>query len=281
MNNFENIDDYLANRLKGNEKAEFEAQLGQDPALKSEVELQKQIVEGIRQARAAELKAMLSKVSVAGGGAQTEFSVLRIAAGVAIAGVITAATIYYLRSNDFPPIENAAADVTKKEEIKPQETQPEATAPQKDEEEKSATSAEEKKSEKKESASEEIKPAVKPSLDLADPSSELSEENRPTDETPASNSRPEIAPSHVQVEMDSSNKKYDFHYQFRDSKLMLYGSFDRSLYEVLEINTGDHALFLYYKNNFYLIEESQEKITKLTPIKDQELIRRLREYRSK
>lgn len=280
MNNFELIDDYLANRLQGSEKEAFESQLGQDPALKSELDLQKQIVEGIRQARATELKAMLSKVAVGGGGAQVEFSVLRIAAGVVIAGVVSAAAYYYMKSEGFPPIENAAADVTK-EQVKPEESRPEDVSPQ-PENEQSTPAVPQKEIEKKDNdKKEEIQPAVKPSLDIADPSSELSEENKPSVDQPSASDKPEITTSHVQVEMDSSNKKYDFHYQFADHKLMLYGSFDRSLYEVLEINSGNHAIFLFYKNNFYLLDETQEEITKLSPIQDQALLKKLREYRSR
>lgn len=281
MNNFELIDDYLANRLKGREKDEFESQLGNDPALKSEVDLQKQIVEGIRQMRAAELKSMLSKVPVTGGGAQIEFSVLRIAAGVVLAGVVTAAAFYYYNSDDFPPIENAAADVTKKEAVKPEDSKPEQANPQQAPQEKAAATENEKQEATDEEAAEKVQPATKPSLDITDPSDELSEENPASAELPSTSDKREISPSHVQVEMDSSNKKYDFHYQFAGNKLMLYGSFDRSLYEVLEINTGNHALFLFYKNNFYLLDEEQQKIARLSPINDQVLLKKLREYRSR
>jgi len=279
MNNFEVIDDYLANRLQGTEREEFETQLGNDPVLKSELELQRQIIEGIKQARSAELKAMLSKVPVAGGGATIEFSVLRIAAGVLLAGVISAATYYYLKSHGFPPIENAAADVGGKD-VKPKDTKPAETAtPQPDGKQENATPDQQTKSATKKDAPE-VKPVEKPALDLVDPSAELSEGNKSLADQSA-DARPEITGSHIQVDMDSSNKKYNFHYQFVEQKLMLYGSFDRSLFEVLEVNGGDHALFLYYKNNFYVLDETKLEITKLSPIQDQTLLKRLREYRSR
>jgi hypothetical protein len=278
MNNFELIDDYLANKLKGAEREAFENQLGKDPVLKSEFDLQQNIVEGIKQARAAELKSILSKVPVESGGAQVEFTVLRIAAGVLLAGAISAASYYYFKSHGFPPIENAAADVVKTEEKKG-DSNIEATTPKQDLKQEQATPVKPADDATKD-AQEAVTPAVKPSLDVVDPSDELSEENQPSSEH-LSTTRPEISPSHVQVDLDSSNKKYDFHYQFADEKLMLYGSFDRSLYEVLEVNGGNHALFLFYKNNFYLLDESQTEITKLTPIQDQTLLKKLREYRSR
>jgi hypothetical protein len=282
MSNFELIDDYLANRLTGKDRETFEGQLGKDPALKSEVDLQRQIVEGIKQARAAELKAMLSQVSV-GGGAQVEFSVLRIAAGVVIAGVVTAAVYYYFNPSKFPPIDNAAADVTKKENVIPKENQPESSIPQPNkDQDPSATTPDKRDDDKKKSkANDEAAPAVKPKLDIVDPSADLEGNEKPSDGQPALFDKQDLSPSHVQVEMDSSNKKYNFHYQFNDNKLMLYGSFDRSLYEVLEINSSDHALFFYYKNNFYLLDETEEEVTKLSPIQDKELLKKLKAYRSR
>jgi hypothetical protein len=284
MSNFELIDDYLANRLDAKERETFERQLGNDPALKSEVEIQRQIIEGIKQARVAELKAMLSKVPVSGGGAQIEFSVLRIAAGVIIAGVLTAAAYYYFNPSDFPPIDNAAADVTQSDKVIPKEDKPESSIiePETEKVGPAATPEDQNEKDKKVKSKEEsTKPVVKPKIDLVDPSADLQEDEQPGDEQPSVNNRSDISPAHVQVEMDSSNKKYDFHYQFSDSKLMLYGSFDRSLYEVLEINSGEHAVFLYYKNNFYLLDESKEDITRLTPIQDQTLLKKLRAYRSR
>lgn len=60
---------------------------------------------------------------------------------------------------------------------------------------------------------------------------------------------------------------------------MLFGDFDRALYEVLEINGDNHALFLFYKDAYYLLDENQHKVTKLEAIRDSALIAKLREYR--
>ena len=279
MSNFELIDDYLANRLEGKEREGFESQLNNDPALKSEVEIQRQIVEGIKQARAAELKAMLSRVPVTGGGAQVEFSVLRIAAGVILAGVVTAAVYYYFNPSQFPPIDNAAADVTQPDKVIPKENKPESSLPESQEQKQPTATPDKSDDDGEKQDSEQSTPAIKPDLNVTNPSDDLEENDKPGNERPAKN--PVISPSNIQVQMDPSNKKYDFHYQFSGDKLMLYGSFDRSLYEVLEINNGDHGLFLYYKNNFYLLKESQQEITKLSPIQDKALLKKLQEYRSR
>ena len=98
MNNFELIDDYLTNKLGEAEKAAFEKQLESDPALKADVALQNQILEGVRKARAAELKTMLQNVPI--GGSAISWPVLRMAAGIVGAGVLIAGLSYYFRSHE-------------------------------------------------------------------------------------------------------------------------------------------------------------------------------------
>src|SRR4051812_30548347 len=122
MNNFELIDDYLSNRLKGAEKEAFDKQLQIDGTLKSDLEFQKQIVEGIRSARAIELKQMLSKVSVGGAEVAMDFSVMRMAAGFIVAGVIGAAIWFYMSKGEMPPFNKAATDFNAPtEQVKPNE----------------------------------------------------------------------------------------------------------------------------------------------------------------
>ncbi|HMJ68028.1 MAG TPA: hypothetical protein VK508_04000 [Cyclobacteriaceae bacterium] len=284
----------MSNRLGGAEKEAFDKQLQNDPALKSELDLQKQIIEGIRSARAKELKNMLSKVPVAET-VNMDFSVLRMAAGLIAAGIIGAA-VYFAMRGEMPPFKKAASDlndkteeVQKQEPIEQDKTQvaPDSNANPKANETTPAVKEDDSKKEESKKPgkqspkqSEEVKPAEKPKLDVANPSDEL-DNSSATKNEPLAGHRSDISPSHIQVEMDSSNKKYDFHYHFVGSKLMLYGSFDRSLYEVLEINGDNHAVFLFYKEVYYLLDENQTKITKLEPIKDASLVNKLREYRKR
>lgn len=77
MSNSELIDDYLTNRLSEQDRKSFEQQMDSNPALKADVELQKEIINGLKAARAAELKAMLNKVPISSPG--INLSPLRIA----------------------------------------------------------------------------------------------------------------------------------------------------------------------------------------------------------
>jgi len=290
MSNFELIDDYLTNRLSEGEKEGFEKQLESDPALKTDVDLQRSILQGIKGARAAQLKSMLNNVPISTGHT-IEFSVARMAAGIIGAGVIGAAIYFYFQPGDVPSLKDASADFAKKgeqiqapqdqtkppvepETIPQQETTPVISAP----EEKKAVDTKGKEPAKKNN--EEVsQPKANTKLEVTDPSEEMKDtENKPgTSEA----SKRTVTASHVEVETDTANKRYTFHYQFASGKLFLYGAFDRNLYEILEINSDAHAVFLFYKENYYLLNEKQIQITRLEPITDSALIKKLRDYRSK
>src|ERR1044071_4341909 len=195
MSNFELIDDYLSNRLKGAERESFEKQLSNDPSLKNDLDFQKQIVEGIRTARAAELKNMLSKVPVGGTSVSMDFSVMKMAAGIIAAGVVGAAIYIYVTRGETPPFDKAATDFNKTQEIKQPEIKPDVTtvAPDSTGEATPAVTTPEKESkeQKKEPSSkkqskpeQEVKPAQKPKLEVTDPSADL----QSTDNTKAENS---------------------------------------------------------------------------------------------
>src|SRR5690348_13754907 len=61
---FELLDDYLSNRLNESDKLAFEKKIEGDPELKQELKVQQEFVDGIRNARVAELKSMLNNVPV-------------------------------------------------------------------------------------------------------------------------------------------------------------------------------------------------------------------------
>lgn len=282
MNNFELIDDYLTNKLGEAEKAAFEKQLESDPALKADVALQNQILEGVRKARAAELKTMLQNVPI--GGSAISWPVLRMAAGIVGAGVLIAGLSYYFRSHEN--INPSSLSTSIEDSIKQKEK---TTEPM--EEKKVEPTLEEAKNnesvkvveEKKpvEKKKEDLKPlkANQPKIEAVDPSNEMIDNSSSHSLTQAESAKSVITASHIAVETDSSNKKYSFHYQFNKGKLMLFGTFDKGLYEILEINSDTHSVFMFYKDNYYLLDEKQAKITLLEPIKDKALVAKLKEYR--
>jgi hypothetical protein len=278
MSNFELIDDFLTNRLGDQEKASFEQQMNSDPVLKADVELQKQIIESVKKARVVELKTMLNNVPISGS-YTTGISGAKLAAVVGTAALVGTALYFYLKP--------AGSD--KKQEAST--IQNEITAPvQQDEvpviehkeiEKQSAQVQPEVEVKKQEVKKEPVKPSTlnQPKIEVADPSGELVE-NSTTEIVKAQNNTSRVTNSHIEVEMDSANKKYFFHYQFAQGKLLLYGSFDKGLYEILEINGDKKSVFLFYKDNYFLLDENRKKITALEPIRDGILLRKLKDYRN-
>ena len=99
MTQFELIDDYLANRLTEKEKNAFEQQLDGDPALKSEVEFQQQVVKGVQQARIAELKTMMNSIPVSSAG----WSTGQITTAAVTVAIVTAGLYFYMQDDVTPP----------------------------------------------------------------------------------------------------------------------------------------------------------------------------------
>src|SRR5687768_16764423 len=92
---FEMLDDYLANRLGEQEKSAFEQKLNTDPDLKSEYELQQQLINGIKKARVAELKAMMGKIPVPAGSSTGTAIGAKIALWAAVVGVVGTGLYFY------------------------------------------------------------------------------------------------------------------------------------------------------------------------------------------
>jgi hypothetical protein len=285
MSNFEMIDEYLTNRLGEQDRAGFEQQLETDAALKAEVEFQTQVIEGLKKARIAELKAMLNKVPV---DTVVKFPALKVAAGlIGTAIIVSAGYLFYSNNNKVelplisPPIEDS---IVQSEEMQPNDSEDSNKVTEQPSESEPAVKTQQQvkpikvPSTKPSDNAEASQPVDKPAFDVVDPSEEL------TESTPTrgnASSKPVLTIPKLNVEVDSSSKKYPFHYQFNDNKMILFGSFEKSLYEIIEINGDSHSVFLFYKDNYYKLDESKNEITPLEPIQDKVLIQKLKEYRKK
>src|SRR3954467_12174974 len=109
MENFELIEKYAAGQLHGPEKDAFELQLQSDASLQGDVALQKQIIEGIKNARITELKTMLSQVPVTGL-MHSGISAVKVITGAVTAGAIITGTIFFFKPSQketsTPVVEN-------------------------------------------------------------------------------------------------------------------------------------------------------------------------------
>lgn len=267
------LDDYLSNRMGEQDKVAFEQKLEANPELQKEMQLQQQLVEGIRKQRALELKTMLNNVPVASGtGGQTALFT-KVVSSVIVAGLVTTAVYWY-----FTDSEPAESIVSKTEEV--EEPTEEANLPEeppvieeKAEEKKSASSSAEVTTPTAE--------VTKPKLDIYTPESAEESANLQKEHDQIAFITKAFVTSSVEVDVESGNKKYNFHYIFRGGKLVLYGSFENNLYEILEfIAENKRTVFLYYKTSYYLLDEQVETPTLLVPIRDAKLIKKLKEHRA-
>ncbi|MFM7851194.1 MAG: hypothetical protein ACKO96_04570 [Flammeovirgaceae bacterium] len=100
MKYFELIDDYLTNRLGETEKLAFENELQSNPDLRKEVAFQKLVIEGVKKARATELKSMLNNVPIGKIVSLEWVYALKIAASLVGAGLLAAGLSYYFHVQD-------------------------------------------------------------------------------------------------------------------------------------------------------------------------------------
>lgn len=280
------LDDYLSNRMKGQDKLDFEKRLEADASLQSELGLQKEFVEGIKRARVAELKAMLNEIAVP---APSNSSLMIKGALTAVVVAVVGTGLYFLINKGEAPVQTEVATKeptvvqpapvestdAQKEEIVEQPKTETKSVEELDENKADAQPKSEKKSETKSS------PLNQPSVEPYDPTKELeqaSEKPDAVDETDA----PSLTSSSIAVVTDNTDKKLNFHYQFKEGKLFLLGSFEKDLYEILEFfSNSKRTIFLYYNSNYYLLDESQSQPTPLNAITDQSLLQKLKASRGK
>lgn len=288
MSQFELVDDYLTNRMDGAAKSEFEQRMETDPQLKAEVNMQKSIIEGVKHARVTELKAMLNNVPIGGGTASVVTGKVVIA--TISAGIIGTALYFGLRTNPTiaPSVQNEVPATEESITITPEEEKLSSVDEKATDIESTTATAEESKTEitkekeKTSSVRKMTKPKVaSPKVDVMDLTKDMTTGKSSDSEATSTANKPNVSAPSIEVEVDKSNTTYPYHYQFRDSKLVLYGPFDASLYEILEINGGTHALFLYYKDSYYNLDKNQGTIAPLIMIRDLELLQKLKKYRNK
>ncbi|MDV3309606.1 MAG: hypothetical protein LOY03_12395 [Cyclobacteriaceae bacterium] len=285
------LDDYLSNRLKGPERIEFERRLETDASLQSELALQRELIEGIRAARVAELKTMLNQLPVppaSGGSIAAKFAAWALA--VAVVGLGG----YYLWQRSTTE-EATSPETSAKYSEEPaitdeslQDEQPaEETAPAIDDTEAPAADdsdvpAEQPAAQEETETTPKVSPPIQPDVTPYDPTRELETPNgRP--EPLSDPGEPHTVESSIVVEVVDTGKRNDFHYQFKDGKLYLLGSFEKDLYEIMEFFNDDNkrTVFLYYNSAFYLLDETRREPTPLTAISDPELLQKLRKYRDR
>jgi hypothetical protein len=287
------LDQYVSNRLTGQERTAFENKLASDTSLKNEFQIQERVVAKIREARVKELKTMFNSIPASELETGGTSVITQVALWLALAGAIGLGVYFYLDSqgNDVRP------DLSKQEQAEngaPQSADPQHEQPQREEgaaatqddkpaAEEEITAPSETKEDQEVAQAPELKTDEQPKgpapIDVFDPTEETKEPGERRNPSGVSEATP-LTKSSIVVETDNSNKKYDFHYQFKEGKLFLYGTFEKNLYEIMEFfSDNKRTVFLFYKDNYYLLNEDNDAVKPLSPINDPTLLKKLKDYR--
>jgi hypothetical protein len=283
------LDDYLGNRMDETSRAAFEQKINADQSLKSELEIQQQMIAGIKKARVTELKSMLNNIPVPAGQTTGVAVGTKVTLWIAVAGLIATGVYFYANQDSKEVVVPNSETITPESEEAPDQndnTTDENTSTKGTHEDSPVVSSQESSSEQKPIAP--PKPGKKAvpteesrKIEVYDPSKELEENNTDQVNEELNHSHESATPS-IAVEIDSENRKYNFHYQFKDGKLFLYGPFEKDVYEIMEFfNQEKRTLFLYYSDKYYLLKDNSTSLKPLNAIQDAELLNKLKEYRNK
>jgi cytoskeletal protein RodZ len=275
------LDQYLGSRLNAQDKAAFEKQLETDADLKNEFTFQQKVVDGVRKARVSELKKLLNDIPVSSIPSEGTSLLSKVGLFVLGTALVGTALYFYLNQEDKSITQPSGTEtvtarepaiteaVTGEEPPKEELVESKPEEPQKTKSTKTPAKAPVVEKSKEE-------PVAPSPLDVFDPT----EESAKTDgvESDGNSGKESKTPS-ILVET-VTDKKYTFHYQFKDNKLYLYGAFEKNLYEIMEFFSDNKmTMFLFYKDNYFLLNEEDERVRALAPIKDTTLLQKLKDYR--
>ncbi|MEO9485306.1 MAG: hypothetical protein ABJG47_17745 [Ekhidna sp.] len=296
----EQIDNYHSGRMNESEMADFENLLESDPAMKSESNLQSDIVSGLKEYRKNQLKSRLDAIDV--GPTWMEFAqqsvLMKSMGGVIIASIIgTGIYLYGERMEVLSTAELATVEALEVESIE--------FVWDLGEEEAESNNSLEKPEQITDQASKKIAEAV-PQIEeqsdvvneevtaIANNDSEKTEVFKPVFEAPdaesveddaefsatdldklseSSDNAADEQPIDVQTELSKGNK---IRYKYYDGKLFLNGDFDKAPYEILEINSArDRRIYVYHLGSYYKVDIA-DKLTELPKVTNPDVISELK-----
>jgi len=298
MNNSDRILAYLENTLSQSERAALEGEILKDPGLKTELDLQSEIIKGIQELRKAELKQMLNNVPVGGGNIASSITGTQYFAAAVTTALIGAGT-YFMWPENTDIEAQAASNLI--ESVEPEIAEaPENNAevlsvPEENKKDLETTSVVPKNlaetssvaEEKKADIVEETETVAIPEENIALVRPEIIEsfedEKQPSDIKLPENNLLEKAPSEstLIVETENKFKEFNFHYQVKNNKLLLYGNFEDT-YEIIDLIKGSKRTpYLYYQGKYYPVNLNQATIVQLSEVSENNIIEQLDNLRTK
>lgn len=266
---FELLDDYLTNRLSEQDRSAFEQKLQADPDLQHEYALQKRVIQGIKEARVAQLKSMLNQVPVPSAATGNAIAT-KVILGTLVTLMIAAAAFWYYRDEPAKVEQTTASSAQEQQPIAPAETP--VTAP----ETKRETEVSKQPRVMEKSIQETDKNQTSAGTEHSRPS--LAKKPEPLAAPAPQGDVKTQATDAIAVITDSSNPPYS--YNADNDKVVLYGPFEDSAYQIVNLSeAGKTVRSLYYKDKYYLLSDTQGEVRALSQVTDASLIEKLEKQR--
>ena len=280
------IEAYLKGELSPESASVLENEIAKNPILSNELDLQKSIIETIKESRKAELKARLNNIDVQSG-SQSWWKYAAVASLVTSFGAwMYFSTSPVIKTEQLEGVNKTEEKVSSPSEsavnnnavLAPNKVVNSEAVGKKELAEKETSSNKATKKDKK------IKDQIPslPTLNTPEEGKESEALNKDLD-APRHNltSTPHLASTVAGVEVVKS-KKHKFHYRYFDTKLFLYGNFDSNTYDILELNTSNgQSLYLKYESKYFNLEQNKTEISKLEQVSDADILKKLEEIQKK
>lgn len=281
------ISSYLDRELSPNEEHEFHSMLQTDPLLKSEFELQQDIINGIKNYRRIQLKQRLNYIEIKPD-LFNHFINYKIASSIIIASLLSAGSYFFFQTqntNSGPEIAdeyiiNLENEVVIDNYI-PDKPEPKVKVINNLVAEKNEGISKPESKEKVRSKEKTKAPVAKNEVQVIKPNIlfDFGDEDisSPNDKTVSKTIEAERNNNIHNIEIENKvEPKYQFHYQFFNNKLFLYGDFSNTPYEILELHTKkEKKIYLYHEGTYYYIRKNKERITPMEAVTHQRLIKDL------
>lgn len=279
--------------MKGADRLVFEGRVESDPVLKEEFDQQMDIINSLKNQRKTELKSRLSEISVEPTliGALLQSALIKpVIYGLTSLTVVTGSYLFY---NIEPATHYHIERIEGKTEYLTAsrinlDIKEKLSLPRIEGQEHVVVNALIDKVDMEEAVHTSEKVAVRTqSLSFEVP--ELGEDQEEDFKAPAlvleSPQKIELAtetrvPDKISINQVNS-RKYDFHYRIEDNRLFLYGEFNKSPYEIIEVNgASNKKIYFFYNGEFFHLRKGANDVTKLSSIEDQSLISKLESLKS-
>jgi hypothetical protein len=278
-NHYKNIESYLSGNLNPDEKIEFEKELLSDEALREEFNFQKNVIDGIKAYRKAELKSHLSSITVSPWELFIQSTVGKAVVGATSVLIISGSVYFFSQSPDQTITASNSSEITIDAPIASREfifEIPEAeetnTTTQKDEPSYSSNKklkpvpesseiAENQNNSESQTSNDQI--GFTPSIIVPEDVSEIEDEQQlQVSEISKDVFEKKVAENKekpVDIEVLDTRSNI-LSYKYFDGKLSLLGDFGESPYQIIEvIGSGGKELYLFHDGNYYEIEVSSER----------------------